>query len=91
LEVEGGPDTIVLPRPLRHSRRHRRPDRPLPRDQLLLVVEVLSPSTARADRFAKRRLYQEAGVPRLWIVDPDAACVEVWTRCALPRTCSATA
>ena len=34
---------------------------------LLLAVEVLSPSTARADRQAKRRLYQEAGVPEYWI------------------------
>jgi Uma2 family endonuclease len=46
---------------------------------LLLAVEVLSPSTARADRFTKRRLYQERGVPTYWIVDPDRRCVEVWT------------
>src|SRR3989442_12173700 len=31
--------------------------------RLLLVVEVLSPSSARADRFVKRRRYQEASVP----------------------------
>lgn len=46
---------------------------------LLLVIEVLSPSTARADRFVKRRRYQEAGVPLYWIVDADAEQVEVWT------------
>ena len=46
---------------------------------LLLVIEVLSPSTARYDRFTKRRRYQEAGVPWYWIVDPDARQVEVWT------------
>jgi len=46
---------------------------------LWLAVEVLSPSTARADRFAKRRLYQEVGVPTYWIVDPERRCVEVWT------------
>jgi Uma2 family endonuclease len=46
---------------------------------LLLVVEVLSPGTARQDRFAKRRLYQEVGVPLYWIVDPDQKAVEVWT------------
>ncbi len=45
---------------------------------LLVVVEVLSPSSARADRFAKRRLYQEVGVPRYWLVDADARVVEVW-------------
>ena len=50
---------------------------------LLLVVEVLSPSTARRDRFAKRRLYQEVGIPLYWIVDADAHQVEVWTPDAL--------
>jgi Uma2 family endonuclease len=47
--------------------------------QLLLVVEVLSPSTARADRFVKRRRYQETGVPLYWIVDADEQQVEAWT------------
>lgn len=46
---------------------------------LLLVAEVLSPSTARHDREQKRRLYQEHGVGVLWIVDADARRVEVWT------------
>jgi Uma2 family endonuclease len=45
---------------------------------LLLAVEVLSASTARADRQAKRRLYQEEGVPEYWIVDLDARVVERW-------------
>jgi Uma2 family endonuclease len=43
---------------------------------LLLVVEVLSPSTARADRTVKRRRYQRAGVPEYWIVDLDARAIE---------------
>lgn len=38
-----------------------------------------SPSTARYDRFTKRRLYQEARVPTYWIVDPEAAQAELWT------------
>ena len=38
---------------------------------LLLAVEVLSPSSTRADRFTKRRLYQEVGVPLYWVVDAD--------------------
>ncbi len=45
---------------------------------LWLVVEVLSPSTARADRTTKRRRYQRAGIPEYWIVDPDARTVERW-------------
>lgn len=48
-------------------------------DRLQLVVEILSPSTTRADRFAKRRLYQEVTVPCYWIVDADERTVEVWT------------
>ena len=46
---------------------------------LHLVVEVLSPTTARHDRFTKRRLYQEVRIPIYWIVDPDRQEVEVWT------------
>lgn len=46
---------------------------------LLLVAEVLSPSTARADRFTKRRLYQRSRVPLYWIVDGDRRQVEVWS------------
>lgn len=45
---------------------------------LLLAVEVLSPSTRRADRFTKRRLYQEQGVALYWLIDPEARAVEVW-------------
>ncbi len=46
---------------------------------LLLTIEVLSPTTARYDRYTKRRLYQEVGIPFYWIVDPDERLVEVWT------------
>jgi Uma2 family endonuclease len=45
---------------------------------LLLAAEVVSPSSARGDRLIKRRLYQRHGVATYWIVDPDAALVEVW-------------
>ena len=46
-------------------------------ERLLLAIEVLSPSTARADRTVKRRLYQRAGV-EYWIVDLEARLVERW-------------
>jgi Uma2 family endonuclease len=45
---------------------------------LALVIEVLSPSTARYDRQPKRRRYQRAGVPEYWIVDLDARVIERW-------------
>jgi Uma2 family endonuclease len=43
-----------------------------------LVVEILSPSTARYDRVVKFQLYERHGVPEYWIVDLDARTVEVW-------------
>jgi Uma2 family endonuclease len=45
---------------------------------LLLVIEVLSPGTARTDRTIKRRRYQREGIPECWIVDGDARVVERW-------------
>ena len=45
---------------------------------VLLAAEVLSPSSLRSDRFTKRRLYQERGVPLYWVIDPEAHAVEVW-------------
>jgi Uma2 family endonuclease len=46
--------------------------------ELLLVIEVLSPSTARFDRQLKRRRYQRARVPEYWVVDLDARLGERW-------------
>ena len=45
---------------------------------LLLVIEVLSPSTAHYDRYLKRLRYQRAGVPEYWIVDLDGRVIERW-------------
>jgi len=36
-----------------------------------LVIEILSPSTARKDRFVKLNKYLEAGVREFWLVDPE--------------------
>ncbi len=44
-----------------------------------LVVEVLSPSSARHDRGRKRERYFER-TAEYWIVDADARTVEVWRR-----------
>lgn len=75
LEPEPGqvlqPDLFVLPPGPRFLRWE---EAPLP----ILVVEVLSPSTARYDRGLKRRFYQRAGVPQYWVVDVDGHVVERW-------------
>lgn len=44
----------------------------------LLVVEVLSPSTAIYDRNRKRKKYQQARAGEYWIVDTDARLIERW-------------
>ena len=44
-----------------------------------LVVEVLSPDGLERDRFVKRGLYAENGVPEYWIVDADAKTIEVFS------------
>jgi Uma2 family endonuclease len=36
-----------------------------------LVVEVLSPSDRTSDVVAKIEMYREAGVPLIWLIDPD--------------------
>ena len=44
--------------------------------RLLLAVEIISPSTARADKVAKRGVYREEGVPEYWVIDLDARTFE---------------
>ncbi|GFI46362.1 hypothetical protein IMSAGC019_01676 [Lachnospiraceae bacterium] len=43
-----------------------------------LVVEVLSPSTAKNDKGYKKDLYEKAGVKEYWIVDPNMHSIEVY-------------
>jgi len=44
-----------------------------------LVIEILSDSTAARDRGVKMRIYARHGIPRYWIVDPDARTLEVYS------------
>lgn len=43
-----------------------------------LVVEVLSPSTAKNDRTHKKEVYARSGVREYWLVDPANESVEVY-------------
>jgi len=42
------------------------------------VCEIVSPSTAKHDRGAKRDIYARHGVRHIWLVDPDARLLEAF-------------
>ena len=46
--------------------------------ELLLVIEVTSPGSARYDRELKRRRFQRAGIAEYWVVDLEGRMVERW-------------
>ena len=79
-DVELEPESITQPDllliPTVEARRVLREG--LPIRELLVAVEVLSPSSGRHDRVRKRPLYQRH-VPDYWIVDLDARLVERWS------------
>ena len=46
---------------------------------LLLIAEVLSPSSRRFDRFTKRVEFQRQGIPLYWVADGEQEQVEEWS------------
>jgi Uma2 family endonuclease len=54
----------------------RRPAKSSDIRTLLLAVEVLSPSSARADRVVKRAMYSDEGVAEYWLIDLEGRHVE---------------
>lgn len=65
------PDFMVVcdPDKIKNNGVHGAPD---------LVVEVLSPSTAKNDRGLKKEAYGRCGVKEYWIVSPEDKTVEVY-------------
>ncbi len=78
-DISWSDDTLVIPDLLVADRTEARTLSWDSVKTLLLVVEVVSPSSAHQDRVTKRRLYQDVGVPLYWLVDADRKVVEVWT------------
>ena len=78
-DISWGTDTLVQPDVFVVPKTQARASDWAAKQTLALVAEVLSPSTARHDRFQKRRLYQAQGVGTLWLADPDRRTIEVWT------------
>ncbi len=77
-DISWGPDVLVQPDVFVVSREEARTLSWSRMQTLVLVAEVLSPSTARGDRFLKRLRYRDAEVPLYWVVDGDERTVEVW-------------
>jgi Uma2 family endonuclease len=77
-DVELAPESLVQPDvfvvPVHEARRLLTA---MPARELLLAVEVLSPSSGRHDRVKKRPHYQRH-VPEYWIIDLDAWLLERW-------------
>jgi Uma2 family endonuclease len=72
ISIQGGltyliPDIVVV----RRSALKKRRGSLLPPD-VLLAVEVLSPSNSKNDLVLKRHEYAEAGIPQYWLVDQEA-------------------
>ena len=79
--VESDPDTLRGPDVFFCSR-ETFPERPsgyLKTPPADLVVEVLSPNDRRSEVRDKIREYIDAGVPIVWLVDPDDQTVMVYT------------
>ncbi len=51
----------------------------------VLVMEVLSPGTARRDRVQKTGHYLRAGVAEVWLVDPIAVAIDIVTTAGTTR------
>jgi Uma2 family endonuclease len=58
---------------------------PIPSLVPTLAIEVLSESNTRREMELKRGEYFRAGVRVVWIVDPDARAVEVYTSVNTPE------
>ena len=77
-DVELEPETLVQPDVFVASMSEaRRLITEMPARELLVAVEVISPSSARYDRVTKRALYQRY-VPEYWVIDLNARLVERW-------------
>ena len=86
-DISWGPDTLVQPDVFVVPTEEARTLTWSKVTTLHLAIEVLSPSSVRADRFTKRHLYQDVGVPLYWVIDAENRSAEVWRQVDLfPRT-----
>jgi len=60
------PDFLTVKAELFTRRQHLTPS-----SDVLLAVEVLSPGSVRTDTVIKPLEYADAGIPHLWLIDPE--------------------
>jgi len=60
------PDAVIIDRPGLDRLRSRYLDGPPS-----IAVEIVTPASAHQDRILKRQLYERAGVPEYWLIDPE--------------------
>ena len=68
------PDVVFFRASRRHLLRRDQPIRIVPD----LVVEVLTPGTARNDRGRKMQTFARFGVPEYWMTNPVEKTIDVW-------------
>jgi Uma2 family endonuclease len=62
----------------------RRPSYPYDLDDVILAIEVESPSNPILDYQVKRELYLRSGVPEYWVVNAEARVVSRWRSAGEP-------
>jgi Uma2 family endonuclease len=77
-DVKYSETTLVQPDILIATTAHGEGLRPADADDMLLAVEVLSPSSVRYDRVRNRALYLASGRTDYWVVDPQGRALEWW-------------
>lgn len=68
------PDLVVIKRTRMHLLSKRGIEGPPD-----IVVEILSPSTAKRDKISKMKIYADHGIPEYWIVEPAGETLELYS------------
>ena len=78
-ELHLGPDVVVPDiAGWRRERLRKEPETAYVETPPDWVCEIASPSTERLDRGPKRRIYAQAGVPHIWLLNPQAKLLEAF-------------
>ena len=79
------PDLMVICNDTFEGNRYEKPP--------LIVIEIISPSSASIDYMTKRHKYEQLGVQEYWIVSPEEQCISVisFTTGQQERYCEGTA